>query len=569
MAYNQTSNKSRSSDPVLRSSSGSSYNTQTGVRSNPNGTTTQVRSAAEARVGAGGPQFMSSGGINTRINPGDAGYVSLGSDGKAYEQGQSIPAPKPNFNITPLGLTPPIVTKLPGQNNLTAANFNSMTATTAQGTVIPPTETRTETTALDDLMKSLQNNFDNIPSGTDLFNKAQKESGILQAQQNVGNLTGQLNQIVATGQANQLAVTGQGRGIPSSIIGGQQAEMARETAIQALPVSAQLAAAQGNLEMAQSNVNTLFSIYSKDAENKKNFYNSQAMAIYGDASKKEQAILDANMKQKDREYAQKQSTLQASNEMIINAFSQGAPGSITNKALEMVKNGGSAVDVAKALGVYSGDYLGNEAKRASIRSSNASANNSNASAAKNRAEQKLVGTASGVKQEDIAKAIESKTGQKTLATKGLVTELENLKGLYDKYGARPKSPEGIGAIQSARASAQLAITAAFGQGAISEGDRSSYEKLTGSTFSSSPTANLNQAISTQKKNYATNIATLDAAYPGIKNLPILGSGSITPEAPTINGVAPSGNTWSIPSARGKINNGQGVTTSGHSFTIIP
>ena len=555
----------RNSGNILRSKSGNSFNTQTGVRTNTDGTTTQIRGARPTQqAGESRSDFLRSlnkkGSSNYQNTPDDAGFENMDSI-------QNMKAdPKPNFNITPAGLNPPVISQLPAQNNPTAANFNTMTGTAAIPTI--PTETPTETSAIDNLMNSLQSNFDNTQSGASILKKSQNESGILQAQQNVSDLTGQLNQITATGQANQLAVTGQGRGIPSSIIGGQQAEMARETAIQALPVSAQLAAAQGNLEMAQSNTNTLFSIYSKDAENKKDFYNSQAMAIYGDASKKEQAILDANIKQKDREYAKTVADNKTKEDMILNAFSQGASSSITSKALGIVTKGGSPSEVAQALGLYAGDKLGNDAKRASIRSSNASANNSNASAAKTRAEEKLLGTPSGLKKEDIAKAIESKTGQKTVATKGLVTELENLKGLYDKYGSRPKSPEGIGSIKSARASAQLAITAAFGQGAISEGDRSSYEKLTGSTFSFSPTANLNQAISTQKKNYAANIAILDTAYPGMKDLLIFGSAGITPEAPT-NGSTPSGNTWSLPGAWGKINNGQGVTTSGYSFTIIP
>jgi len=85
----------------------------------------------------------------------------------------------------------------------------------------------------------LQNEADiKTPSSADAFSKAQRETGILQKQQIVGDLTGQLNQIVATSQAQQLQVTGQGRGIPEVIIGGQQAQIAKEAAIQALPIAA-------------------------------------------------------------------------------------------------------------------------------------------------------------------------------------------------------------------------------------------------------------------------------------------------------------------------------------------
>jgi len=115
-------------------------------------------------------------------------------------------------------------------------------------------------------IEGLSNVENNRVTSAESFRQAQNESGILQKQERSNQLQGQLNEVVSRGQANQLAVVGQGRGIPEAILGGQQAQFARETAIESLPISAQLSAAQGDLEMAQRNVETLFKIKTEDAK---------------------------------------------------------------------------------------------------------------------------------------------------------------------------------------------------------------------------------------------------------------------------------------------------------------
>ena len=106
------------------------------------------------------------------------------------------------------------------------------------------------------------------PNAEVTLRQLEKESGLKQAKQDVNNYTGQLNAITAKSQADQLRLEGQGRGITDTLIGGQQAQINREAAIAALPVQAQLAAAQGNLQMAQEHVDKMFSIRMQDAQNK-------------------------------------------------------------------------------------------------------------------------------------------------------------------------------------------------------------------------------------------------------------------------------------------------------------
>lgn len=140
------------------------------------------------------------------------------------------------------------------------------------------------------------------PNSEDAYRKAQRETQILQKQQVVNDLTGQLNGIVSKGQAKQLAQVGQGRGIPEAIIGGIQAQIGRETAIAALPVQAQLSAAQGNLEMANDNLETLFKIYSDDAKNEYEHSKEVKKVVYEYASEKEKKALEKKDKMEERAY---------------------------------------------------------------------------------------------------------------------------------------------------------------------------------------------------------------------------------------------------------------------------
>jgi hypothetical protein len=142
------------------------------------------------------------------------------------------------------------------------------------------------------------------------FREAQRESGFLQAQKQVADLSAQLNMITARGQQAQIGVVGQGRGIPEAIIGGQQAQIARETSIEALPVAAQLSAAQGNMEMAQQQMNMLFQVKTADAKAEYDFKTSIANKLFDFASEREKTMLSAAVKMEERQYNETQQNYQ-------------------------------------------------------------------------------------------------------------------------------------------------------------------------------------------------------------------------------------------------------------------
>ena len=159
----------------------------------------------------------------------------------------------------------------------------------------------------EDSLKDYLASIMDAPSSADAYAKAQRETDILAKQQIVSDLTGQLNGIVARGQANQLSLVGQGRGIPEAIIGGQQAQIGRETAIAALPVQAQLSAAQGNLDSANDNLDTLFKIFSEDQRNEYEYRKEVKKAVYDFASAKEKRALEKLDKMEERTYQETKS----------------------------------------------------------------------------------------------------------------------------------------------------------------------------------------------------------------------------------------------------------------------
>ena len=117
--------------------------------------------------------------------------------------------------------------------------------------------------------------FGEAPQRTDITGM-QAQAGIPEKQQEVNDLTSQLNAINAEAEVGKLRTIGQGRGIPQAILGGQQAQLERERAIRALPIAAQLSAAQGNLQSAQSYVDQALEL-EKDYQTRLTTYNNNRL----------------------------------------------------------------------------------------------------------------------------------------------------------------------------------------------------------------------------------------------------------------------------------------------------
>jgi hypothetical protein len=162
----------------------------------------------------------------------------------------------------------------------------------------------------------------------DDYLKAEKKAGIQNMQKDVNNYTSQLNQIVASSQAEQLKLEGQGRGQTQGFVGGEQARINREAAIQALPVQAQLDAAQGNLQMAQSRLDKLFTIHQQDVQNKFNFQSKLVDTFYDFMDEQEKTRANQLLAVQKEKADAKNANLNYLRELSMMAIDNGNTGAI-------------------------------------------------------------------------------------------------------------------------------------------------------------------------------------------------------------------------------------------------
>lgn len=102
----------------------------------------------------------------------------------------------------------------------------------------------------------------------DLYRQAKQESGVDSKQIIVNDLSNRLNEINnrINGDILRLRGVGAREGVTEAVYGQQVAEIAREGQLQSLPIEAQLNAAQGDLKMAENNLDMLFKVKTSSAE---------------------------------------------------------------------------------------------------------------------------------------------------------------------------------------------------------------------------------------------------------------------------------------------------------------
>lgn len=278
---------------LLKSKSGASYNTSTGKKTSSSGSVSYQKPSSSSSGSSNSSKNVANNALvfdtpayNAQFNQKTptlssssksalekkiSSYSSANPDTQALANAftdyiKSNPAVPVNDIMQPA--TPIAIPQPPKTDNYqTTIESNNQ----ALG-LNPDGSAKTTATAPTSTYEGLLSQFGLTPppapeSAGDAYLKAQKSFDIKRKEQAVNDYSAQLNAITAKSQADQLATTGQGRGITESIIGGQQAQIAKEAAIQALPVQAQLAAAQGNLATAKENLDTYYKIVSQDIQN--------------------------------------------------------------------------------------------------------------------------------------------------------------------------------------------------------------------------------------------------------------------------------------------------------------
>lgn len=257
---------------------------------------------ARGSGGSSTPSAPSSRGTTYTQGTNPEGYGTVKYDsntGALLQPGQSFTITPQSIAATqpvnlPTPTTPASANGLMQANNLAlSTNLKGLGITTDQSGLFQsnPVDSTTDNAAqlaqgrIDAYLKLQRPNAEQIYNSS---GKAQVDA----ARAEVQNYTGQINNIVAKAQADQMSLVGQGRGIPEVIIGGQQAQVQREATIKALPLQALLANAQGNLELAQENLNTTFKLRMEDAQNQFDFGVKIIDSVFDAADKQEQRRLD-------------------------------------------------------------------------------------------------------------------------------------------------------------------------------------------------------------------------------------------------------------------------------------
>ena len=141
-------------------------------------------------------------------------------------------------------------------------------------------------------------------STADAFLEAQQSSDIIARQQKASQINAQINNIIAQGRQAQLQLESDasGKNVTTAFLGRQQQEINRQVAIQVLPLQMVAEIANNNLIAAQSNLETIFKLRSDDAKNKNDFNNNLARIVFDVASKEQQNIIDASVRQDNRDF---------------------------------------------------------------------------------------------------------------------------------------------------------------------------------------------------------------------------------------------------------------------------
>lgn len=257
-------------------------------------------------------------------------YTDNSSGSGGFKPGPTTPSFSAPATINSANTSPSSQVILPPPPMPSSAGTNAMTqiagtaaAATATSPATTPTTTETDAqTAFQAYLKSIQQ----PPDTAKIYQKDLNNSNVAVDQQAVNTYQSQLNAITAKAQADKLSLVGQGNGVPNPIIGGQQAEIDREAAIQALPISAQLAAAQSNLTLAQDNVDTLFKLQAADAQNKVTYQNSLITAVYNFATSEQKTQLDALTTANNQKFQTQTNNLNYAQSLATAAISNGQSG---------------------------------------------------------------------------------------------------------------------------------------------------------------------------------------------------------------------------------------------------
>lgn len=277
-------------------------------------------SRAEAKYQAQGASFSNNAGTIDQARAESKARTSTRSANDPLTVSENAGFETPSY-IAPPTITSNLLAPSTGINvpppPVDTTGTKVMSQVSGLATAPPPPEMS------EDPLKALISSMEQAPSADKIYAKVERDAQLKQKQQTVNNLQAQLGAITAKAQADKLSLEGQGRGVTEAIIGGQQAQIDREAAIQSLPIAAQLSAAQGDLESARDQVNTLFKLRLQDAQNKVDYRNKIAEISFNYANDKQKELITDRRRKEDQEWEIKRDQIKQVNEWANTALDNG------------------------------------------------------------------------------------------------------------------------------------------------------------------------------------------------------------------------------------------------------
>lgn len=294
-------------------------------------------------LSASGLQYNSYGGTSPVPSPKTIGAGSRSSNSSLQFAGTSSPGLRfsegsgLNINAASLSSSPSVsLPSAPSYANVSSVTNAGLAGAATEGQTYDPASglfvnTPVDTNATSEeerRKKDFEDLMDMAPQKESVYEDREvqrQQREVRERQQEVNNYTAQLNNIVAKRDADLLKVRGIGsvEGVTEAVYGGQAATIEREAAIRALPVQAQVAAAQGNLQLANDYLDELITVKRDIIDSEYQYNKMKFEAISGFLTKEEKIRMDKMTKEEDRAYDQAQKNLDLQNEWAKTAIENG------------------------------------------------------------------------------------------------------------------------------------------------------------------------------------------------------------------------------------------------------
>ena len=322
------------------------------------------------------PTLKSQGaGYSTTNRKGETTYYKSAKDAPGYSDSN----PKGNGSISKVDKTGQAI-PMTALQPTPVANIPTKPTVPDYGAVAPPTPVTSSTVEQgfqnnqDWLNSALQSAYQEVGTGESRMAKLEKDNQLRQKEQAVNNATESLNQIVTKQQQDLISTRGtaSANGVTEAVYGGIQNEINRNAALQALPVQAQLAAAQNNLELAQTHIDRMYAIQSQDVQAKYQYKTKVIESLYNFANAQQQRQLDQLNIQESRKYDEKKTNIAYQRDLAGQA-TQSGQSSLAGSIMRLDPNSPTYQNDLANLGgqvVDTTAQLQRDALRAQIASSN-------------------------------------------------------------------------------------------------------------------------------------------------------------------------------------------------------